>query len=104
MQKKLGPNETSKPKTKRALSAGNRPHTVLAQTRTDGAPSKTLPASGPRSLMKTAQLGAGRLAQRRPEAPSKARPAPSPVQRSKAPSIISDNRQQKIEERIAAAT
>jgi methyl-accepting chemotaxis protein len=54
--------------------------------------------------MKTAQLGAGRSAQRRPEVPLKPGPAPLPTQRSKTPSVISGSRQQKIEERIAAAT
>ena len=54
--------------------------------------------------MKTAQLGAARSAQRRPEPPPKLGPARRPTQRSKTPSIISGSRQQKIEERIAAAT
>jgi methyl-accepting chemotaxis protein len=54
--------------------------------------------------MKTSQLGMGRSAQRRPGSQSMAGPAPPPTQRSKASSIFSNNRQQKIEERIAAAT
>jgi methyl-accepting chemotaxis protein len=54
--------------------------------------------------MKTAQFGAGRSAPRRPEVPSNSGPAPVPTQRSKTPSVVSGSRQQKIEERISAAT
>ena len=50
--------------------------------------------------MKTSQLSAGRSAPRRPGTPAK----PSSAPRNKASSIISGSRQQKIEERIAAAT
>jgi methyl-accepting chemotaxis protein len=54
--------------------------------------------------MKTSQLGTGRSAQRRPGVPPKPGPAPLPARRSKASSFVSGSRQQKIEERIAAAT
>ncbi len=65
---------------------------------------KAIAASGPRSLMKTSELGADRAAQRRP---SLKVPKPAPVvprRRKPAPSRISSSQQQKIEERIAAAT
>jgi methyl-accepting chemotaxis protein len=69
------------------------------------APSKTIAASGPKSLMKTSELGAVRTAARRPGAHHAAGPAPAAPQRRKsAPTNISGSRQQKIEERIAAAT
>jgi methyl-accepting chemotaxis protein len=105
MQKKPGTNGTSKPKAPRAISAGRRPPSGSSGPNAPAgvAPSKTLPANGPRSLMKTAQLG-GSSAQRRPEVPIKPAPAQLPTQRSKAPSVVSGSRQQKIEERIAAAT
>jgi methyl-accepting chemotaxis protein len=68
-------------------------------------PSKTIAASGPKSLMKTSELGAGRTAPRRPSAHHAAGPAPvAPQRRKSAPTNISGSRQQKIEERIAAAT
>jgi methyl-accepting chemotaxis protein len=54
--------------------------------------------------MKTSELNASRSAQRRPGSQSKPGPAPLPSQRSKASGIASVSRQQKIEERIGAAT
>ena len=54
--------------------------------------------------MKTSQVGAGRPAQIRAGTSSKPGPTPVAPQRSKAPNVISGSRQQKIEERIAAAT
>jgi methyl-accepting chemotaxis protein len=51
--------------------------------------------------MKTSQLNAGRSAQRRLSSPTKPSLA---TQRSKAPGLVSSSRQQKIEERIGAAT
>src|ERR1700712_4846196 len=67
--------------------------------------SKTLAASGPKSLMKTSEVGAVRTAARRPGAHHPAGPAPAvPQRRKSAPTNISGSRQQKIEERIAAAT
>src|SRR4051812_27505621 len=60
--------------------------------------SKTIAASGPKSLMKTSELGAVRTAARRPGAHQ----AAAPQRRKSAPTNISGSRQQKIEERIAA--
>jgi methyl-accepting chemotaxis protein len=66
---------------------------------------KTIAASGPKSLMKTSEVGAVRTAARRPGAHHQAAPAPAaPQLRKTAPGNISGSRQQKIEERIAAAT
>jgi len=107
MRKKLpGTTERPTPKPRRPSTAGKPP--VISPNGPNGtgsAPSKTLAASGPKSLMKTSALGAGRAAERR----SAVQPAPGsasiPAQRRKpAPGNISGSRQQKIEERIAAAT
>src|SRR6478609_8964684 len=69
------------------------------------APSKTLAASVPKSLMKTSELGGLRAAQRRPGTTPGHAPAPAgPPRRKASPTNISGSRQQKIEERIAAAT
>jgi methyl-accepting chemotaxis protein len=69
------------------------------------APLKTLTASGPKSLMKTSDLGAGTAALRRPGTQPASAKASQPAQRRKpAAATISGARQQKIEERIAAAT
>src|SRR5580704_15019417 len=106
MPKKPGPSETSKPQATRRVQTRNGLRTgASAPGPAELAPSKALPASGPRSLMKTSQLGAGRSAQRRPGTPPKpvSVPLPAPPRR-RAPSAISDGRQQKIEERLAAAT
>ena len=54
--------------------------------------------------MKTAQLGAARSPQRRPDASVKPAQPSLSAQRRKIPNVISGSRQQKIEERIAAAT
>jgi methyl-accepting chemotaxis protein len=54
--------------------------------------------------MKTSQVGAGRSVQRRLGGPLKPGPTSVATPRSKAPNVISGSRQQKIEERIAAAT
>src|ERR1700735_3166440 len=106
MPKKPGTNGTSKPKTQRAIPVGNRPPSSSSASHAPAelAPSKTLPASGPRSLMKTSQVGAGRSVQRRLGGPLKPGPTSVATPRSKAPNVISGSRQQKIEERIAAAT
>jgi methyl-accepting chemotaxis protein len=106
MRKKL--STTQQPPLKRRLSvAGNPSQTgpVVPQNPAP-APSKTLAASGPKSLMKTSELGAARPAPRRPGTQPTAGPAPQPTQRRRnaAPTNISGARQQKIEERIAAAT
>jgi methyl-accepting chemotaxis protein len=106
MRKKPGMTDRLTPKPRRPSAAGE-----PLQAGPDGsnaagaAPSKTLAARGPKSLMKTSALGAGRPAERR----TGVLPAPSspsiPTQRRKPiHSNISGARQQKIEERIAAAT
>ena len=67
--------------------------------------SKNLAASGPRTLMKTSELGASKRDARRLAPQSTLKPTPPSTRRRKpAPTEISGNRQQKIEERIAAAT
>src|SRR5579863_4764963 len=101
MPKKPGSSETSKPQAMRKIPGANRLRAgSSAPSFADLAPSKALPASGPKSLMKTSQLGTGRSAQRRPGSP----PKPVTAPRRRASSAVSDGRQQKIEERLAAAT
>ena len=104
MRKKPGTTERFAAKPRRQSAVGN-PLQAGANGAGAAAASKTLAASGPKSLMKTSALGAGRPADRR----TGVQPAPSspsiPAQRRKPrPSNISGDRQQKIEERIAAAT
>jgi len=70
----------------------------------DVTPSKTIAAGGPKSLMKTSELGAGRTAQRRPGIQPAHIPSSVGIRRKTVPTNISGSRQQKIEERIAAAT
>ena len=62
----------------------------------DAMPSKTIAASGPKSLMKTSELGAGRTAQRRPG--TQPAPIPSSIgrRRKAVPTNISGSHQQKI--------
>src|SRR4029078_9969557 len=61
--------------------------------------------SGTKSRMRTAERGAGRIAQRRSPPQLVAEPSPAARRRRKpAPSVISSSQQQKIEERIAAGT
>src|SRR5271163_4251837 len=106
MLKKTGTNETPRSKNKRLASGGNRSQTSppIPPVPTELAPSKTLPAGGPRSLMKTSQLIADRAGQRHPGSSSELRPSGPPARQRSASNIISGSRQQKIEERIAAAT
>ena len=103
------PATTGRPKarSRQASEVGGVP-----PSKTGGAPdgggataSKTLAASGPRSLMKTSELGAGKGDSRRlvPQTASKPT-SPSTRRRKLGPTGILSNRQQKIEERIAAAT
>ena len=67
--------------------------------------SKVLAASGPKSLMKTSDLGAGRVSQRRSQPQPVSNPSPvASRRRQPASPVISGRQQQKIEERIAAAT
>lgn len=76
-----------------------------AQDRVETAAPKTLAASGPRSLMKTSELGAGKGAARRLVTKSASKPtSPTTPRRKPEPTRVLSNRQQKIEERIAAAT
>jgi methyl-accepting chemotaxis protein len=107
MRKKLNTTQQPRPKPRRLSVVGNPSQTspVVPQNLTP-APSKTLAAGGPKSLMKTSELGAGRAAARRPGTQPAAGPASQSAQRRRnaAPTNISGARQQKIEERIAAAT
>ena len=106
MRKKLGPTERRGANaTRRLVEESSSKGTLAADQKPAGVvPSKTIAASGPKSLMKTSELGAGRTAQRRPGT------QPAPIQssigsrRKPVPTNISGSRQQKIEERIAAAT
>src|SRR6476620_1505665 len=108
MRRKPGTTERSRSKPGRPRIAGNPSQTapIAPQNAAGIAPSKTLAASGPKSLMKTSELGAGRLAPRRPGTQPAPGLASQPTQRRRnpAPTNISGARQQKIEERIAAAT
>ena len=76
-----------------------------AKTRRGRASIKALAASGPKSLMKTSELGAGRVGSRRsqPQPVSKSSSAAS-RRRKPASAAISSGQQEKIQERIAAAT
>jgi methyl-accepting chemotaxis protein len=106
MRKKPGMTEQRTPKPRRSGPAGKLPQASPAGSDTaSSAPQKTLAASGPKSLMKTSALGAARAAGRRTSVQPPAGSVPIPAQRRKStPSNISGARQQKIEERIAAAT
>jgi methyl-accepting chemotaxis protein len=106
MRKKPGITERLMPKPRRANTDGKPPQTSSDVAKATGpAPSKTLAASGAKSLMKTAALGTRRPPERRigvqptPSSPS----IPTPRRKSTSRNI-SGARQQKIEERIAAAT
>ena len=95
-----------KPQARRVNDVGNAPPSeVEAQNPAGPVASKTLAASGPKSLMKTSELGAGRLTPHR----LGSLPAPNPTspqtrRRKATPSKILSSQQQKIEERIGAAT
>ena len=106
MRKKPATTGRPKPQSRRLSEVGNVPPSgAEAQDPAGAAASKTLPASGPKSLMNTSELGAGRAAQRRLGSQSASNPTQPPTRRPKqAPSNILSSRQQKIEERIAAAT
>ena len=104
------PATTGRPKaqSRRPSEVGNVPPSEAefqAPTgRAAAATSKTLAASGPKSLMKTSELGAGRGVQRHLGSQSASSPASPSTRRKPAPSKILSSQQQKIEERIAAAT
>ena len=107
MPKKPGTPERSGQKPGRLSRVGNKPPSkaYLAENMSAVAGSKTFAARGPKSLMKTSELGVGRITPRR----SQPQPVPNPSsagtdRRKAASSVISGSQQQKIEERIAAAT
>jgi methyl-accepting chemotaxis protein len=106
MLKKPGSTERRGAKSARSPVQGNssKLNPETDQKLADAMPSKTIAASGPKSLMKTSELGAGRTAQRRPG--TQPAPIPSSIgrRRKAVPTNISESRQRKIEERIAAAT
>lgn len=106
MRKKLGVTEGLGTEGRRRRPGGNPSPSPLADPNAAGLPPpKTIAASGPKSLMKTSELGAGRTAPRRSNAQPAIPPASVATQRSKpAATNLSSGRQQKIEERIAAAT
>ena len=106
MRKKPGTTELPTPKARRPSAAGKPLQASPNGPNTAGsAPSKTLAATGPKSLMKTSALGAGRPAERRSSVQPASGSASIPTHRRK-PALgkTSGARQQKIEERIAAAT
>jgi methyl-accepting chemotaxis protein len=105
MRKKPGLTEQLTPKPRRPNAAGKPLQTSpIGPNAAGSAPSKTLAASGPKSLMKTSALGAGRAPERRTTAPAPGSASVPSQRRKPAPSNISGARQQKIEERIVAAT
>jgi methyl-accepting chemotaxis protein len=106
MPKKPGAPERPRPSPRRPGVAETPPSkTPAAHNATGAVASKIRAASGPKSLMKTSELRAGRMAQRRPQPQLVAEPSPAARRRRKpASSVISSSQQQKIEERIAAAT
>ena len=105
MPKKPGPTERLRPSPRRAGVAENTPRSEAPAAHNGAAAAKIRLAGGPKSLMKTSELGAGRVAPRAPQAKLVAAPSPAArAPRKPAPSAISNSQQQKIEERIAAAT
>jgi methyl-accepting chemotaxis protein len=104
MRKKPGITDRPTPKPRRPGAAKPVQTSPAASSEAGSVPPKTLAAHGPRSLMKTSALGAGRTAERRTGLPATPSSTSIPTQRRKpAPGNISGTRQQKIEERIAAA-
>ena len=107
MRKKTGATRHPRSKPRRSPIAGSEPHSgALDVQRVPGAgPSKALAAGGPKSLMKTSELGAGRMVSRRPQLQPGPKQSPAATRRRKpASSVLSGRQQEKIEERIAAAT
>ena len=106
MRKKPGMTAQLTPKPRRPGPAGKPLKTGSTGSESaSSAPLKTLAASGPKSLMKTSALGAGRATERRTSAQPPASSVAIPTQHPKpARGSVSGARQQKIEERIAAAT
>jgi methyl-accepting chemotaxis protein len=107
MRKKPGTTERPRSKPGRLSVSGDTPpsNSLAAQNLAGAVASRTLAASGPKTLMKTSELGAGRVVQRRsqPQAVLNSSPV-GPRRRKPASPAISGSQQQKIEERIAAAT
>ena len=107
MRKKPGTTEQPRPKPRRLSAVGNaaQAKSVPPQNVAGAIASKALAASGPKSLMKTSELGAGRTARPRPSQLA-LKPASAMTRRKPTPSHISGSQQQKIkiEERVAAAT
>src|SRR6202789_640440 len=105
MRKKPGITELPTPKPRRPSAARPSQTSPNLSSKAGSTPPKTLPARGPKSLMKTSALGAGRAAERRTSLQTMPGSTSVPIQRRKsAPGNISGARQQKIEERIGAAT
>src|SRR5690348_8323114 len=104
------PATTRRPQSKSPLSGirNTPPSKSLATENAAGAVAfQTLKASGPKSLLKTSELATGRVVQglRQPKLVSDPSLSPAVTRRRKpVPSAISGSQQQKIEERIAAAT
>ena len=107
MPKKPGPPEQSGQKPGRLSRIVNKPPSkaYLAENMSAVAGSKIFAARGPKSLMKTSELGVGRITPRRSQPqPVPNRSSAGTGRRNTASSVISGSQQQKIEERIAAAT
>jgi len=107
MRKKPGPTRRPRSKPRRLRLAGSTPTSAVlaAQKVAAAVVTRTRAASGPKSLMKTSELGANRVAPRRAQPLPVSNPSPAATRRRKpASSGISGSQQQKIEERIAAAT
>ncbi|MBR1279980.1 methyl-accepting chemotaxis protein [Bradyrhizobium sp. AUGA SZCCT0283] len=99
------PATTGRTKARSRQGSGSVPPSKTGAQDGDGATaSKTLAASGPRSLMKTSELGAGKVDSRRLVPQSASKPTSPSTRRKPGPTRIVSNRQEKIEERIAAAT
>ncbi len=107
MRKKPGTTEGDRSKPRQLNVVGDAPPSkpVVAQDVAGTAKSRTLAARGPKSLMKTSELGAGRAVSRRSQPKAVSTSTSSANRRGKPVShVISGSQQQKIEERIAAAT
>jgi len=102
MRKKTGATRHPRSKPRQPDNAGVRPVEALAAEKRPGAvPTRAIAARGAKSLMKTSELGAGRVAPRRSQPVPN--PSPATIRRGRpAPTVISGSQQQKIEERIAA--
>jgi methyl-accepting chemotaxis protein len=107
MRKKPGTTERPRSKPGRRSVVGNEApfEAPVGQNEAGTASIKALAASGPKSLMKTSELGAGRVGSRRsqPQPVSKSSSAASRRRKPASPAI-SSGQQEKIQERIAAAT